>query len=344
MFSCNGRGQSMFGACDHDATMIERRPGRHPAAGFFAAGEIGPVGGRSFLHTFTATWPSSRSSLPAAWPRLRRACARIALADATVLLTGANGGIGRRSRGRWRSAARADPDRVAASPSCWSALARAAGRPDAGRRSGRRARDVDAARRPRRWRPASTCWWPTPALPATGELTELTAAEIDRMLDVNLRAPIALARALAPSMIAAAAATWCSSPRCRAGRLARLSMYSATKFGMRASPWACARICARTGVGVPLVVPGLHPRRGMFADTGRGRSRRASGTRSPSRRRGRGARARSSAIPPSSTSPRCRLRIGAAIGSVIPGPAARASRLMGLTDRRRDAERQRYKR
>jgi small ligand-binding sensory domain FIST len=55
VFSCNGRGQSMFGARDHDATMIDEVLGGTPAAGFFAAGEIGPVGGRSFLHTFTAT-------------------------------------------------------------------------------------------------------------------------------------------------------------------------------------------------------------------------------------------------------------------------------------------------
>ncbi len=55
VFSCNGRGQSMFGACDHDATVVHDVLGGPPAAGFFAAGEIGPVGGRSFLHTFTAT-------------------------------------------------------------------------------------------------------------------------------------------------------------------------------------------------------------------------------------------------------------------------------------------------
>jgi small ligand-binding sensory domain FIST len=55
VFSCNGRGESMFGACDHDATMVQDELGGAPAAGFFAAGEIGPVGGRSFLHGFTAT-------------------------------------------------------------------------------------------------------------------------------------------------------------------------------------------------------------------------------------------------------------------------------------------------
>jgi small ligand-binding sensory domain FIST len=55
VFSCNGRGAAMFGASDHDAATIERELGGAPAAGFFAAGEIGPVGGRSFLHGFTAT-------------------------------------------------------------------------------------------------------------------------------------------------------------------------------------------------------------------------------------------------------------------------------------------------
>jgi small ligand-binding sensory domain FIST len=55
VFSCNGRGAAMFGASDHDAVAVAEELGGAPAAGFFAAGEIGPVGGRSFLHGFTAT-------------------------------------------------------------------------------------------------------------------------------------------------------------------------------------------------------------------------------------------------------------------------------------------------
>ncbi|MDQ6778535.1 MAG: FIST C-terminal domain-containing protein [Actinomycetota bacterium] len=55
VFSCNGRGEGMFGVPDHDAAALERELRGAPAAGFFAAGEIGPVGGRSFLHGFTAT-------------------------------------------------------------------------------------------------------------------------------------------------------------------------------------------------------------------------------------------------------------------------------------------------
>ena len=55
LFSCNGRGEGMFGVPDHDAAALERELNGAPTAGFFAAGEIGPVGGRSFLHGFTAT-------------------------------------------------------------------------------------------------------------------------------------------------------------------------------------------------------------------------------------------------------------------------------------------------
>jgi small ligand-binding sensory domain FIST len=55
VFACNGRGRAMFGTADHDAAMVQRELHGAPAAGFFAAGEIGPVAGRSFLHGFTAT-------------------------------------------------------------------------------------------------------------------------------------------------------------------------------------------------------------------------------------------------------------------------------------------------
>jgi small ligand-binding sensory domain FIST len=55
VFACNGRGRSMFGRADHDAEAVADALAGAPAAGFFAAGEIGPVGGGYFLHSFTAT-------------------------------------------------------------------------------------------------------------------------------------------------------------------------------------------------------------------------------------------------------------------------------------------------
>ncbi len=54
LFTCNGRGSHMFDLPDHDVSALEDALGA-PAGGFFCAGEIGPVGGRNFLHGFTAT-------------------------------------------------------------------------------------------------------------------------------------------------------------------------------------------------------------------------------------------------------------------------------------------------
>ena len=54
LFTCNGRGSHMFSVADHDAAAVEDALGA-PAGGFFCAGEIGPVGGRNFVHGFTAT-------------------------------------------------------------------------------------------------------------------------------------------------------------------------------------------------------------------------------------------------------------------------------------------------
>jgi small ligand-binding sensory domain FIST len=53
--SCNGRGVGLFGQPDHDARRIAEGLGPVPLAGFFCNGEIGPVGGKTFLHGFTAS-------------------------------------------------------------------------------------------------------------------------------------------------------------------------------------------------------------------------------------------------------------------------------------------------
>jgi small ligand-binding sensory domain FIST len=55
LFSCNGRGRRFFGEPDHDAAKVAAATHQVPTAGFFAQGELGPVGGRNFLHTFTAS-------------------------------------------------------------------------------------------------------------------------------------------------------------------------------------------------------------------------------------------------------------------------------------------------
>lgn len=55
MFTCNGRGTRLFDDAHHDAAVLSRQIGPVPVGGIFAAGEIGPVGGRNFVHSFTAS-------------------------------------------------------------------------------------------------------------------------------------------------------------------------------------------------------------------------------------------------------------------------------------------------
>ncbi len=55
LFSCNGRGQNLFGRPNHDTEMVQQRLGPLGLTGFFCNGEIGPIGGRNFLHGYTAS-------------------------------------------------------------------------------------------------------------------------------------------------------------------------------------------------------------------------------------------------------------------------------------------------
>ena len=55
LFSCNGRGTRLFDQPHHDASVIRAEAGAVPLAGFFAMGELGPVGGQNFIHGFTAS-------------------------------------------------------------------------------------------------------------------------------------------------------------------------------------------------------------------------------------------------------------------------------------------------
>jgi len=55
LFTCNGRGSRLFAEPDHDAGLLAEVLGKIPVAGFFCAGELGPVGGQNFLHAYTAS-------------------------------------------------------------------------------------------------------------------------------------------------------------------------------------------------------------------------------------------------------------------------------------------------
>ena len=55
LFTCNGRGRQFFAEPNHDVRALQKRAEGLPIAGFFAAGEIGPVGGKNFVHGYTAS-------------------------------------------------------------------------------------------------------------------------------------------------------------------------------------------------------------------------------------------------------------------------------------------------
>ncbi len=119
------------------------------------------------------------------------------------------------------------------------------------------------------------------ALPGSGRIETFSIEELDRALEVNLRAPIVLAHALLPGMLAR-----------RNGHLLFMSslsgksattgsaVYSATKFGLRGFAAGLRADLHASGVGVSTVFPGFIRDAGMFADSGV-RLPPGVGTRSP---------------------------------------------------------------
>ncbi|MFI0356536.1 SDR family NAD(P)-dependent oxidoreductase [Actinomadura sp. 9N407] len=119
------------------------------------------------------------------------------------------------------------------------------------------------------------------ALPGSGLLADYSIDEIDRALDVNLRAPIVMAKLAAASMAAKGRGhlVFMSS---LSGKTASgsTSLYNATKFGMRGFALAMREDMRPHGVGVSTVFPGFIRDAGMFAEAGVTLPRGV-GTRSP---------------------------------------------------------------
>jgi uncharacterized protein len=105
------------------------------------------------------------------------------------------------------------------------------------------------------------------ALPASGRLESFTVEQIDRALAVNLRAPIVLAHALVPQMVERRRGhlLFMSSLSGKAAT-ASTSLYNASKFGLRGFASALRAELRDTGVGVSAVFPGFIREAGMFAD------------------------------------------------------------------------------
>ncbi len=248
---------------------------------------------------------------------------RVPLAGATVLLTGASGGLG-------QAIARALSER--------GAQLIVSGRREAeltalAAEAGGRAVPADLASRTDVDRLAAEAAQAdvvvaNAALPATGLLDDLSRGEIDRVLEVNLRVPIILAKALTPGMVERGRGqfVFVSSLAGKAASPAS-SMYSATKFGLRGFGLALRQDLARQNIGVSVVMPGFIRDAGMFHDAGV-RLPPGTGTRTPLDVAAAVVRAIEEDRAEIDVAP-ASLRIGAAVASLAPGLAARASRRMG---------------
>ena len=107
------------------------------------------------------------------------------------------------------------------------------------------------------------------ALPASGRVEDFEPEEIDRALDVNLRAPIQLTRALLPGMLERGRGhvVLVSSLSGKVGS-PRSGIYSATKFGLRGFAAGLREDVEPRGIGVTVVFPGFVSGVGFFAESG----------------------------------------------------------------------------
>jgi short-subunit dehydrogenase len=166
------------------------------------------------------------------------------------------------------------------------------------------------------------------ALPGSGRLVTLSQAQVDITLEVNLRAPVALARALLPSMIARDSGhiVFISSLAGKAASPAA-SLYNATKFGLRGFALGVREDLHGKGVSASVILPGFISDAGMFHDSGVTLPRGV-GTRTPEQVAGAVLRAvaedRAEIVvaPPG-------LRLGSELAGIAPAFSAWAQRLLG---------------
>jgi uncharacterized protein len=166
------------------------------------------------------------------------------------------------------------------------------------------------------------------ALPASGHLLELSPGQIDTMLEVNLRAPIALTRELAPAMVQRGRGqiVLISSLSGKAASPAA-SIYSAAKFGLRGFAHGARADLRGSGVGVSVILPGFVRDAGMFADAGV-KLPPGVGTSSPEQVTAAAIKAIEHNRGELSVAP-LGLRLGANVASVAPDLAAFGQRLLG---------------
>lgn len=165
-------------------------------------------------------------------------------------------------------------------------------------------------------------------LSGSGTLESFTVPEIDKALEVNLTAPIVLAHALAPRMVARRSGhlLFVSSLSGKAAN-AGGAIYSATKFGLRGFALSLRADMRPHGVGVSVVLPGFIREAGMFAETGT-KLPPGVGTRTPKDVADAVVKAIERNIGELDVAPLA-LRLGSTIASVAPELAAAVTRRAG---------------
>ncbi|HEY6889534.1 MAG TPA: SDR family NAD(P)-dependent oxidoreductase [Solirubrobacter sp.] len=167
-------------------------------------------------------------------------------------------------------------------------------------------------------------------LPGSGRLNSFTPEQIDRALDVNLRAPMLLAHGLTESMVARGHGhlLFMSSLSGRAASPGT-SIYAATKFGLRGFALSLREDLAPKGVGVSVILPGFISDAGMFADSG-AKLPPYVGTKSPEDVARAVVKAIESNRAELDVAP-LPLRAGAHLAALAPGPIGTISRKLGAT-------------
>jgi short-subunit dehydrogenase len=177
-------------------------------------------------------------------------------------------------------------------------------------------------------------------LSLAGRVESSSVADIDRMLDVNLRAPIVLTRLLCEGMAERGGGhiVFVSSLNGKLGT-PRTSLYAATKFGLRGFAQSLREDLRPRGVGVSTIFPGFIRDAGMFHDSG-AKLPPYVGTKRPEDVARAVVRAIERDRGETDVAP-LGLRIGTALGAIAPEVAATVQRKLGatkVTDQYEDAQ------
>jgi short-subunit dehydrogenase len=168
-------------------------------------------------------------------------------------------------------------------------------------------------------------------VPASGLIASMPVEKLDRALEVNLRAPMVLARLLAPGMAERGGGhiVFINSTSGKTGTIGQ-SVYCAAKFGLRGYAQGIREDLRPLRVGVSSVFPGFIRDAGMFHDSG-AKLPSYVGTRTPDDVARAVVRAIEEDLSEIDVAP-LPVRLGSAVQGLVPELAARVQRRLGADE------------